>query len=137
MKSLFKRILILIFAMTLSSVLFACGKNNNNDISGKWSVTSYQYDDKTYTRNEMSEMMGSMFDEAYGNAIITFDTDGSFTSQPANGEQRIGTYKVSDSGISLYDESNNLITTMTISDDTLKLAVPDTNVEMYVIYDKQ
>ena len=137
MKSLFKRILALIFAITLLFSLFACGKSNNNDIAGKWSVTSYQCDDKTYTRDEMSEMMGSVFDEAYGNAIITFDTDGSFTSQPANGEQRTGTYKMSDSEISLYDESNNLITTLTIADSTLKFAVPDINVETYVIYEKQ
>lgn len=137
MKSSIKRILTFIFALTLLFALTSCGKNDSNNIAGKWSVTSYKYDDKIYTRDEMSEMMGSTFDETYGNTVITFNDDGSFSSQPASGEPQSGTYKVSDSEISFYDESNSLITTMTISDDTLELTVPDINVEMFVIYEKQ
>ena len=82
-------------------------------------------------------MMGSTFDETYGNTVITFNDDGSFSSQPASGEPQPGTYKVSDSEISFYDESDSLITTMTISDGTLEFTVPDINVEMFVIYEKQ
>lgn len=137
MKSSLKRILVFMFVLTLLSVLSACGKSSNNGITGKWAVTSYKYNDKVYTRDEMSEIMGSTFDEAYGNTVITFNNDGSFSSQPANGEQQSGTYKISDSEISFYYESDNLITTMTISDDTLEFTVPDINVEMFIIYEKQ
>lgn len=137
MKFSLKRILVFMLVLTLLSVLSACGKNNDNGITGKWSVTSYKYNDEIYTRDEMSEMMGNAFDDAYGNTVITFNNDGSFSSQPANGEQQTGTYKISDSEISFYDESDNLITTMTISDDTLEFTVPDINVEMYIIYEKQ
>lgn len=137
MKSSLKRIFVFMLVLTLLSALSACGKNNDNGITGKWAVTSYKYNDEIYTRNEMSEMMGSTFDDAYGNTVITFNNDGSFSSRPANGEQQTGTYKVSDSEISFYDESDNLITTMTISDDTLEFTVPDINVEMYIIYEKQ
>lgn len=137
MKSSTKRILAFMLALTLLFALTACGKSNSNTITGKWAVTSYKYDDEIYTRDEMSEMMGSVFDEAYGNTVITFNDDGSFSSQPASGESQYGTYKVSDSEISIYDESDNLITTMTISDNTLELTVPDINVDMYIIYEKQ
>lgn len=137
MKSSLKRILAFMLVLTLLSALSACGNSNDNDITGKWSVTSYKYNDEIYTRDEISEMMGSTFDDAYGNTVITFNNDGSFSSRPANGEQQTGTYKVSDSEISFYDESDNLITTMTISDDTLEFTVPDINVEMYIIYEKQ
>lgn len=137
MKSSTKRILAFVLSLTLLLALTACGKSNGNTITGKWAVTSYKYDDEIYTRDEMSEMMGSVFDEAYGNTVITFNDDGSFSSQPASGESQDGTYKVADSKISFYDESDNLITTMTISDYTLELTVPDINVEMYVIYEKQ
>lgn len=137
MKSSLKRILAFMLVLTLLSALSACGNSNDNGITGKWSVTSYKYNDEIYTRDEMSEMMGSTFDDAYGNTVITFNNDGSFSSRPANGEQQTGTYKVSDSEISFYDESDNLITTMTISDDTLEFTVPDINVEMYIIYEKQ
>lgn len=137
MKSSLKRILVFMLVLTLLSALSACGNSNDNGITGKWSVTSYKYNDEIYTRDEMSEMMGSTFDDAYGNTVITFNNDGSFSSRPANGEQQTGTYKVSDSEISFYDESDNLITTMTISDDTLEFTVPDINVEMYIIYEKQ
>lgn len=137
MKSSLKRILVFMFVLTLLSVLSACGKSSNNGITGKWAVTSYKYNDKVYTRDEMSEMMGNTFDDAYGNAVITFNNDGSFSSQPANGEQQNGTYKVSGSEISFYDKSDNLITTMTVSDDTLEFTVPDINVEMFIIYGKQ
>lgn len=137
MKSSLKRILVILLALTLLSALTACGKSDSNDMTGKWAVTSYKYNDEIYTRDEMSEMMGSVFDEAYGNTIITFNDDGSFSSQPTNGETQTGTYKVSDSEISFYDESDDLITTMTISDGTLELTVPDINVEMYIIYEKQ
>lgn len=137
MKSSLKRIFVFMLVLTLLSALSACGKSNDNGITGKWAVTSYKYNDEIYTRNEMSEMMGSTFDDAYGNTVITFNNDGSFSSRPANGEQQTGTYKVSDSEISFYDESDNLITTMTISDDTLEFTVPDINVEMYIIYEKQ
>lgn len=137
MKSSVKRILTFIFALTLLLALTACGKSDSSNITGKWSVTSYKYDDKIYTRDEMSEMMGSAFDETYGNTVITFNDDGSFSSQPANGESQSGTYKISDSEVSFYDESDDLITTMTISDDTLELTVPDINVEMYILYEKQ
>lgn len=137
MKSSVKRILNFIFALTLLFALTACGKSDSSNITGKWSVTSYKYDDKIYTRDEMSEMMGSTFDETYGNTVITFNDDGSFSSQPANGESQSGTYKISDSEVSFYDESDDLITTMTISDDTLELTVPDINVEMYILYEKQ
>lgn len=137
MKSSTKRILAFVLSLTLLFALTACGNSNSNTITGKWAVTSYKYDDEIYTRDEMSEMMGSVFDEAYGNTVITFNDDGSFSSQPASGESQDGTYKVADSKISFYDESDNLITTMTISDDTLELTVPDINVEMFVIYEKQ
>lgn len=137
MKSSLKRILVFMFVLTLLSVLSACGKSSNNGITGKWAVTSYKYNDKVYTRDEMSEMMGNTFDDAYGNTVITFNNDGSFSSQPANDEQQNGTYKVSGSEISFYDESDNLITTMTVSDDTLEFTVPDINVEMFIIYGKQ
>lgn len=137
MKSSLKRILAFMLVLTLLSALSACGNSNDNGITGKWSVTSYKYNDEIYTRDEMSEMVGSTFDDAYGNTVITFNNDGSFSSRPANGEQQIGTYKVSGSEISFYDESDNLITTMTISDDTLEFTVPDINVEMYIIYEKQ
>lgn len=137
MKSLFKRILAFMFALTLLLALSACGKSNDSGIAGKYAVTSYKYNDEIYTRDEMSEIMGSTFDEAYGNTVITFNNDGSFSSQPANGEQQSGTYKISDSEISFYDESDNLITTMTVSDDTLEFTVPDINVEMFIIYEKQ
>lgn len=137
MKSSLKRILAFMLVLTLLSALSACGNSNDNGITGKWSVTSYKYNDEIYTRDEMSEMMGSTFDDAYGNTVITFNNGGSFSSRPANGEQQTGTYKVSDSEISFYDESDNLITTMTISDDTLEFTVPDINVEMYIIYEKQ
>lgn len=137
MKSSIKRILVFMLASTLLFALTACGKSDGNAITGKWAVTSYKYDDKIYTRNEMSEMMGNVFDEAYGNTVITFNDDGSFSSKPANGESQSGTYKISDSEVSFYDESDDLITTMTISDDTLELTVPDINVEMYILYEKQ
>lgn len=137
MKSSLKRILVFMFVLTLLSVLSACGKSSNNDITGKWAVTSYKYNDKVYTRDEMSEMIGNTFDDAYGDTVITFNNDGSFSSQPANGEHQNGTYKVSGSEISFYDESDNLITTMTVSDDTLEFTVPDINVEMFIIYGKQ
>lgn len=137
MKSSLKRILAFMLVLTLLSALSACGNSNDNGITGKWYVTSYKYNDEIYTRDEMSEMMGSTFDDAYGNTVITFNNNGSFSSRPANGEQQTGTYKVSDSEISFYDESDNLITTMTISDDTLEFTVPDINVEMYIIYEKQ
>lgn len=137
MKSSIKRILVFMLASTLLFALTSCGKSDSNAITGKWAVTSYKYDDKIYTRDEMSEMMGNVFDEAYGNTVITFNDDGSFSSKPANGESQSGTYKVSDSEVSFYDESDDLITTMTISDDTLELTVPDINVEMYILYEKQ
>lgn len=137
MKSSLKRILVFMLVLTLLSALSACGNSNDNGITGKWSVTSYKYNDEIYTRDEMSELMGSTFDDAYGNTVITLNNDGSFSSRPANGEQQTGTYKVSDSEISFYDESDNLITTMNISDDTLEFTVPNINVEMYTIYEKQ
>lgn len=137
MKSSLKRILVFMFVLTLLSALSACGKSNDNGITGKWAVTSYKYNDEIYTRDEMSEMMGSTFDDAYGNTVITFNDDDSFSSKPANGEEQTGTYKISDSEISFYDESGNFITTMTFSDDTLEFTVPDINVEMYIIYEKQ
>lgn len=137
MKSSIKRILVFMLTFTVLFALTACGKNESDTITGNWAVTSYKYDDKIYTRDEMSEMMGSVFDEAYGNTVITFNDDGSFSSKPANGKSQSGTYKVSDSEVSFYDESNALITTMTISDDTLELTVPNINVEMYILYEKQ
>lgn len=137
MKSSIKKFLVFILTFTLLFVLASCGKSGSNVAAGKWAVTSYKYDGKIYTRDEISEMMGSVFDEIYGNTVITFNDDGSFLSKPASGESRPGTYKVVDSEISFYDESDNFITTMTISDDTLELTVPDINVEMFIIYEKQ
>lgn len=129
MKFSIKRILVFMLASTLLFAFTACDKNDSNAITGKWAVTSYKYDDKIYTRNEMSEMMGNVFDEAYGNTVITFNDDGSFSLNPTNAELQAGTYKVSGSEVSFYDESNDLITTMTISDNTLEFAVPDINIE--------
>lgn len=137
MKSSIKKLLVSVLSLILLFMLASCGKNDSDVITGKWAVTSYKYDDEIYTRDEMSEMMGSVFDEIYGNTVITFNGDGSFSSKPASGEPQPGTYKISDSEISFYDKSDSLITTMTISDNTLELAVPDINVETFVIYEKQ
>lgn len=137
MKFSIKKILVYMLAFTLLSALTGCDKGSNNGIIGKWAVTSYKFNDEIYTKEEMSEMMGSTFNEAYGNTTIIFEQDNAFSSTPASGETQYGTYKVSDSEISLNDESGNLITTMTFSNDTIELAVPNINVEMSVIYEKQ
>ena len=71
-----KYFIFVILAMTLITTLFtSCNNNDTNGLNGTWSVVSYEYNDNSYTPDEISEAFGSDFAELYNNVTMTFYSD--------------------------------------------------------------
>ena len=120
-------ILLLVMLFSLS----ACG-NKSSDLVGKWEVSSYRYNDKSYSTDEISDLMGDTFAEHYNSGNFTLNSDGTVKSSTMS---NTGSYKVSENTISFYDESNTLVQDLSIVDNTLEFEIPD--VKIIIVFEKQ
>ena len=136
MKKLLKNYLFisLVFLMLLCS-LTACGNNTSENLTGTWSVSSYKFQDKVCTPDEIVELFGSTFNEAYGQTTMVFGSDNTVDITAAENNHHSGTYKISENTLSIYDDSGELIQDLLYDDNVIELELPD--IDVVIIFEKQ
>lgn len=135
MKKLLRNYLFIALISVTSLLCFtACRNNGSDNIAGTWSVSSYKYQDKVYTQDEIAMLFGNTFNDAYGQTVIIFASDGTVDITAAENNHHTGTYTVSGDTLSIYD-SDELIADLTYQNGYLELVVPD--VDVVIIFEKQ
>lgn len=133
-KLLRNRLLIALISTLLLFSLTSCGSNSSDKIVGTWSVSSYKYQDKVCTQDEIAELFGSTFNDAYGQTVMVFSADNTVDITAAENNHHTGTYKISGNVLSIYD-SDELIADLTYQGNSLELEVPD--VDVAIVFEKQ
>ena len=133
-KLLRNRLLIALISTLLLFSLTSCGSNSSDKIVGTWSVSSYKYQDKVCTQDEITELFGSTFNDAYGQTVMVFSADNTVDITAAENNHHTGTYKISGNVLSIYD-SDELIADLTYQGNSLELEVPD--VDVAIVFEKQ
>lgn len=135
MKKLLKnRLFIALISITLLFSLTACGNNTSDKIVGTWSVSSYKFQDKLCTQDDIIELFGSTFNDAYGQTTMVFNKDNTVDITAAENNHHTGTYKISDNILSIYD-SHELIADLAYQNNSLELELPD--VDVVIVFEKQ
>lgn len=137
MKKCSKRYFIfVIFTMALITTLFtSCNNNDTNNLNGTWSVVSYEYNDNSYTPDEISEAFGSDFAELYNNVTMTFYSDSTANISFSSEDNTKLTYKSSGNEISFYDDSDDVVMSMKKTDKSIIYELNDSHISL--IFEKQ
>lgn len=131
-----KYFIFVILAMTLITTLFtSCNNNDTNGLNGTWSVVSYEYNDNSYTSDEISEAFGSDFAELYNNVTMTFYSDSTVNIRFSSEDNTKLTYKSSGNEISFYDDTDDIVMSMENADTSIIYELNDSHVSL--IFEKQ
>lgn len=133
-KLLRNRLFIVLISMTLLFNLTACGNSNSDKIVGTWSVSSYKFQGKLCTQDDIIELFGSTFNDAYGQTTMVFGKDNTVDITAAGNNHHTGTYKLSDNVLSIYD-SDELVTNLVYQNNSIELELPD--VDVVIVFEKQ
>lgn len=131
-----KYFIFMILTTALITTLFtSCNSNNANDLNGTWSVVSYEYNDNSYTPDEISEAFGIDFAELYNNVTMTFYSDSTANISFSSEDNTKLTYKSSGNEISFYDDADDIVTSMENTDTSIIYELNDSHVSL--IFEKQ
>lgn len=131
-----KYFIFMILTTALITTLFtSCNSNNANDLNGTWSVVSYEYNDNSYTPDEISDAFGSDFAELYNNVTMTFYSDNTANFSFSSEDNTKLTYKSSGNEISFYDDADDIVMSMENADTSIIYELNDIHVSL--IFEKQ
>ena len=131
-----KYFIFMILTTALITTLFtSCNSNNTNDLNGTWSVVSYEYNDNSYTPDEISDAFGSDFAELYNNVTMTFYSDNTANFSFSSEDNTKLTYKSSGNEISFYDDADDIVMSMENTDTSIIYELNDSHVSL--IFEKQ
>lgn len=131
-----KYFIFMILTTALITTLFtSCNSNNANDLNGTWSVVSYEYNDNSYTPDEISDAFGSDFAELYNNVTMTFYSDNTANFSFSSEDNTKLTYKSSGNEISFYDDTDDIVMSMENADTSIIYELNDSHVSL--IFEKQ
>ena len=131
-----KYFIFMILTTALITTLFtSCNGNNANDLNGTWSVVSYEYNDNSYTPDEISDAFGSDFAELYNNVTMTFYSDNTANFSFSSEDNTKLTYKSSGNEISFYDDADDIVMSMENTDTSIIYELNDSHVSL--IFEKQ
>lgn len=120
----------LIFCSICVFILSSCGKTENNELIGTWSVVSYELQDSPKSIEEMSDIFGTDFTKAYENKTITFYSDGTANLSISSTDNTTADYKYAGNEISFYDEENNIIVSLQYEDGKIKFDQGDSKITL-------
>lgn len=131
-----KYFIFMILTTALITTLFtSCNSNNANDLNGTWSVVSYEYNDNSYTPDEISEAFGIDLAELYNNVTMTFYSDSTANISFSSEDNTKLTYKSSGNEISFYDDADDIVMSMENTDTSIIYELNDSHVSL--IFEKQ
>lgn len=131
-----KYFIFMILTTALITTLFtSCNSNNANDLNGTWSVVSYEYNDNSYTPDEISDAFGSDFAELYNNVTMTFYSDNTANFSFSSEDNTKLTYKSSGNEISFYDDADDIVMSMENTDTSIIYELNDSHISL--IFEKQ
>ena len=131
-----KYFIFMILTTALITTLFtSCNSNNANDLNGTWSVVSYEYNENSYTPDEISDAFGSDFAELYNNVTMTFYSDNTANFSFSSEDNTKLTYKSSGNEISFYDDTDDIVMSMENADTSIIYELNDSHVSL--IFEKQ
>lgn len=126
---------LLLCIVLLTLCLCSCGNNSKDDsIIGKWSVTAYELDGETFSKEKAVEYMGEVFASAE-RPILLFQKSGLVRMYTESGSMdETVNYTITDNIIEIYKEDEHGLY-LEIDDDKIRLKTDTDNIAM--IYTKE
>lgn len=126
---------LLLCIVLLTLCLCSCGNNSKDDsIIGKWSVTAYELNGETFSKEKAGEYMGEVF-ASTERPILLFQKSGLVRMYTESGSMdETANYTVTDNIIELYKEDEHGLY-LEIDDDKIRLKTDTDNIVM--IYTKE
>ena len=126
---------LLLCIVLLTLCLCSCGNNSKDDsIIGKWSVTAYELNGETFSKEKAGEYMGEVF-ASTERPILLFQKSGLVRMYTESGSMdETVNYTITDNIIELYKEDEHGLY-LEIDNDTIRLKTDTASIVM--IYTKE
>lgn len=126
---------LLLCIVLLTLCLCSCGNNSKDDsIIGKWSVTAYELNGETFSKEKAGEYMGEVF-ASTERPILLFQESGLVRMYTESGSMdETANYTITDNIIELYKEDEHGLY-LEIDNDKIRLKTDTDNIVM--IYTKE